>query len=214
MLRCAVACLLLLGLSAVPAFSAGSPCKDQVAAAFAKQRSAPAFSMAAHLKGENGPVEITVDYIAPDRMRQRIVAPDQRALETVLVGTRAWSRQGTNWEELMPALAQTIIAQVRAAVVDPPKDMSEFECLDKVTVDGKQYLGYRSVDGNAAPPPGGSAAAVVRRLIYVDPGTGLPAVNLVGEETPGAVPLFKGVYSYPTDLVIEGYPGAPLAKVR
>ncbi len=214
MLRRAVACVLFLSLSALPALSAGPPCKDQVAAAFAKQRAAPAYRMVAQLKGENGPVEITVEYIAPDRMRQRIVAPDQQALETVLVGTRAWSRQGTNWEELMPAIAQTIIAQVREAVVDPPKDVSEFECLDKVTVDGKEYLGYRSVEKDAPPPQGGSPAAPVRRTVYVDPQTGLPAVNTVSAETPGAVPLFKGVYSYPTDLVIEGFPGAPLAKVR
>jgi hypothetical protein len=216
MLRCAVACLLCLGLSALPALSAdaanASPsCKDQVAAAFAKQRSAPAFRMVAGLKGESGPAEITVEYIAPDRMRQTIVAPNQQELETVLVGTRAWSRQGTNWEELMPAIAQTIIAQVREAVVDPPKDVSEFTCLDKVTVDGNEYLGYRSVE---AAPPGAGPAHPIHRTVYVDPKTGLPAVNLVAEDAPGAVPMFKGVYSYPTDLVIEGYPGAPLAKVR
>ena len=113
----------------------------------------------------------------------------------------------------MPAIAQTIIAQVREAVVDPPKDVSEFECLDKVTVDGKEYLGYRSVEKDA-PAPSARAAHPVRRSVYVDPQSGLPAINLVGEETAGAIPIFKGVYSYPTDLVIEGFPGAPLAKVR
>lgn len=214
MLRSAVACVLFLGLSVLPASSADPSCKDQVAAAFNKQRSSPAFSMVAHLMGENGPVEIDVDYIAPDRMRQKIIAPNQQELETVLVGTRAWSRQGTNWEELMPAIAQTIIAQVREAVVDPPKDVSEFDCLGKVTLDGKQYLGYRSVEHDAAPSAGANSAAAVHRTVYVDPETGLPAVNLVAEETPGAAPVFKGVYTYPTDLVIEGYPGAPLAKVR
>jgi hypothetical protein len=214
MLRCAVACVLFLGLSALPALSADTSCKDQVAAAFTKQRTSPAFRMVAQLKGETGPVEITVEYIAPDRMRQRIVAPSQEALETVLVGTRAWSRQGPNWEELMPAIAQTIIAQVREAVVDPPKDVSQFECLGKVTVEGKEYLDYRSVDGNAAAPQGASSSPPVRRTVYVDPQTGLPAVNIVSEESPGAVPVFKGVYSYPTDIVIEGFPGAPLAKVR
>ncbi len=214
MLRRAVACVLFLGLSALPASSADPSCKDQVAAAFAKQRSSPAFRMVGDLKGESGQVQVTVEYIAPDRLRQTIVAPDQRELETVLVGTRAWSRQGANWEELMPAIAQTIIAQVREAVVDPPKDVSEFDCLGKVTFDGKPYLGYRSVVGDPAPQQGGAPAAPVRRTVYVDPATGLPAVNLVAEETTGAVPLFKGVYSYPTDLVIEGFPGAPLAKVR
>jgi hypothetical protein len=213
MLRRAVVCVLFLGLSALPALSVGPSCKEQVAAAFTKQRSSPAFSMVAQIKSDTGPVELTVDFIAPDRMRQTIVAKDQAALETVLVGTRAWSRQGPNWEELMPAVAQTIIAQVREAVVDPPKDVSEFECLDKVTVDGKEYLGYRSVEKDA-PAPGASAARSVRRSVYVDPQSGLPAINLVGEETAGATPIFKGVYSYPTDLVIEGFPGAPLAKVR
>jgi hypothetical protein len=222
MLRYAVACALLLSLSALPAISADAPktdapaaevsCKDQVTAAFAKQRSAPAFSMVAQLTSANGPAEISVDYIAPDRMRQKISAPGQDAVETVLVGTRAWSRQGANWEELMPAIAQTIIAQVREAVVDPPKEVSEFDCLGKVTVDGKEYLGYRSVEH--APPPGAGPGASVRRTIYVDPKTGLPAQNVVADEAPGAVPAFKGVYTYPTDLVIEGYPGAPLAKVR
>jgi len=223
MLRYAVACVLLLCLSALPALSADAPkadapaaqapCKDQVTAAFAKQRGAPAFSMVAQLTSANGPAEISVDYIAPDRMRQKISAPGQDAVETVLVGTRAWSRQGTNWEELMPAIAQTIIAQVRAAVVDPPKDVSEFDCLGKVTVDGKEYLGYRSIERNA-PPPGAGPSAAVRRTIYVDPATGLPVQNVVADEAAGAVPAFKGIYTYPTDLVIEGYPGAPLAKVR
>ena len=222
MLRYAVACALLISLSSLPAIIADAPkadapaaqasCKDQVTAAFAKQRSAPAFSMVAQLTSANGPAEISVDYIAPDRMRQRISAPGQDAVETVLVGTRAWSRQGPNWEELMPAIAQTIIAQVREAVVDPPKEVSEFDCLGKVTVDGKEYLGFRSVEHNA--PPGAGPGASVRRTIYVDPATGLPAANVVADEAPGAVPAFKGVYTYPTDLVIEGYPGAPLAKVR
>ncbi len=215
MLRRAVVCVLLLGLSALPALSADLSCREQVGAAFTKQRSSPAFSMVAQIKSDTGPVELTVDYIAPDRMRQRIVAKGQEALETVLVGTRAWSRQGPNWEELMPAIAQTIIAQVREAVVDPPKDVSEFECLGKVIVDGKEYLGYRSVEkGAPSPPPGASAAHPVRRNVYVDAQSGLPAINLVGEETAGVMPIFKGVYSYPTDLVIEGFPGAPLAKFR
>jgi hypothetical protein len=218
MLRYAAACALFLSLSALPALSADAPkadasCKDQVTAAFAKQRSAPAFSMVAQLTSANGPAEISVDYIAPDRMRQKISAPGQDAVETVLVGTRAWSRQGPNWEELMPAIAQTIIAQVREAVVDPPKMVSEFDCLGKVTVDGKEYLGYRSVERNA-PPPGAGPGASVRRTIYVDPATGLPTENVVADEAPGAVPAFRGIYTYPTDLVIEGYPGAPLAKVR
>lgn len=211
MFRCAAASFLALVLWAAPALGAGKSCKAEVEAAFVKQRSSKAFSMVANLNGESGPVEITVEYLPPDRMRQMIVAPNQTPLETVLVGTRAWSRQGGAWEELMPAIAQTIIAQVREAVIEPPKDVGEFECLDKATVDGKQYLAYRSVEKTVAMGAGGTP---VHRTVYVDPETGLPAVNIVVEEKEGAVPLFRGVYAYPTDLVIEGYPEAPLAKIR
>jgi hypothetical protein len=180
---CVIASALLAGaLSPAPALSAGSSCKEEVAAAFNKQRTSRAFSMAAELKGEAGPVSITVEYLPPDRMRQTVVAPGQPApLETVLVGSRAWSRQGAKWEELMPAIAYTIIAQVREAVVEPPKDVGQFECIDKATIDGKEYLAYRSVEKPGAVTKG-AGGAPVHRTVYVDPATGLPAINIVAEE--------------------------------
>jgi hypothetical protein len=214
MLRVAVACLISLALSAGPVFSADTSCREAVVAAFNKQRASKAFSMVAQLKGESGPAEITVEYVPPDRMRQTIVAPGQPApLVTVLVGTRAWSRQVGKWEELMPALVQTIIAQVRDAVVEPPKDVGEFECIDKATIDGKEYLAYRSLEKPSATAKG-SAGQPVHRTVYVDPATGLPALNIVAEEAPGAVPLFRAVYAYPNDILIEAHPDAPLARIR
>jgi hypothetical protein len=202
-------------LSAGPALSAANSCKEEVLAAFTKQRTAKAYSMEAQLKGEAGPVTITVEYLPPDRMRQTIVAPGQPTpLETVLVGTRAWSRQGEVWKELMPAVAQTIIAQVRDAVVVPPKDVGEFECIDKATIDDKEYLAYRSVEKQGGSPKGSAITRPVHRTVYVDPDTGLPAINIVAEDAPDAVPLFRGKYAYPTDLVIEAHPDAPLAKIR
>ncbi len=206
--------LIAVALSGGPAWSAGASCKEEVAAAFLKQRSSHAFSMVAEVRGDSGPVEITAEYQPPDRMRQKIVAPSQTPLETVLVGTRAWSRQGGPWEELMPAIAQTIIAQVHEAVVEPPKDVGEFECLDKATIDGKEYLAYRSVEKGGADAKGSTVSRPVHRTIYVDPKTGLPAINIVMEDKPGAVPLFKGTYTYPADLVIEGHPEAALTKAR
>jgi len=216
MFRCLAACAMALALTAGPAMSAGDDsCRDQVAAAFIKQRASRAFSMVAQLKAANGPVEITVEYLPPDRMRQTIVAPGQPVpLETVLVGTRAWSRQGTAWEELMPAIAQTIIAQVREAVIEPPKNVAAFECIDKVTIDGTEYLAYRSIEKGGGEAKGSEITRPVHRTIYVDPETGLPAINIVAEDAPDAVPLFKAVYAYPTDLEIEGHPDAPLARIR
>jgi len=206
MRRCANFWAIMTCVLAGPALAETASCKDAVAAAFTKQRTSRAFSMDAQIKAENGPVRITVEYIPPDRMRQTIIAPGQTPLETVLVGTRAWSQQGGRWEELAPAIAQTIIAQVRDAVVEPPKDVGEFECLDKATIDGKEYLAYRSIEKKPD--------ATVHRKVYVDPQTGLPAINIVAEDKPGGEVLFNGVYAYPTDLVIDGHPEAPLAKIR
>ena len=219
MSRRAAACLIALAhslaVSAGPALSAGASCRAEVAAAFTKQRTSRAFTMKAELKGESGPVEINVEYVPPDRMRQTIVAPGQPApLETVLVGQRAWSRQGTKWEELMPAVAQIIIAQVREAVVDPPKEVGDFECAGKAAIDGKEYLTYRSIEKGGADARGSTAPKDVHRTVYVDPESGLPAVNIVKEDKPDAAPIFKGTYAYPKDLVIDAHPDAPLVRMR
>ena len=213
--RSIAACAMILTLMVVPTAFADETCKAQVKEAFNKQRSSKAFRMVAKLRGETGPVEITAEYVPPDRMRQVIVAPGQPApLETVLVGTRAWSNQGGRWEELMPALVHSIIAQVREAVIDPPKVVGDFECLDKVTVDGKEYIAYRSIEKPGAPAKASLIEGPVQRTIYVDPGTGLPAINIVKEKNPDSIPIFEGVYTYPTDIVIEGHSGAPLVRMR
>ena len=101
----------------------------------------------------------------------------------MLYGQRAYSRQGSKWEELMPAVAQTIIAQVREAAIDPPKEVGNFDCLGPTTLDGKEYLAYRSVEkqADAGAPTG---APLLHRTIYVDPKTGLPALNIVAGDSP------------------------------
>jgi hypothetical protein len=214
MQRLRIAAVAALALWTGPALSAGASCKDEVVAAFLKQHASRAFTMVAQINSDAGPVELTVEYVPPDRMRQKIVAPGQAMpLETVLVGTRAWSLNGNKWEELLPAIAQTMIAQVHEAIVEPPKDVGEYECLGKTAIDGKEYLAYRSVEKGTGAPTGSTLTKPVHRTVYVDPATGLPALNVVAEDKPGAVPIFKGVYAYPTDLVIEGYPDAPLAKL-
>jgi len=208
---CAIFCAITALLTGTAA--ADDKCRQEVAEAFNKQRAARAFTMASEMGSPAGRVQIKVEYQPPDRMHQTIVAPGQEPLETVLYGTRAYSRQGGAWEELMPAVAQTIIAQVRAAVVDPPKEVGDFSCLGPTSLDGKDYVAYRSVE--KLPEAGASAGApALHRTVYVDPKTGLPAVNVVAEEKPGADPVFKGVYDYPESLEIEDHPDAPLVKMR
>jgi hypothetical protein len=211
MQRCAVLCA-IAGLAAGPAV-ADEACREQVAAAFNKQRTSRAFIMSSQMKTPAGQVQINVEYQPPDRMRQIITAPGQDPLETVLYGQRAYSRQGTKWEELMPAIAQTIIAQVRSAVVEPPKDVGNFDCQGTTTLDGKEYLAYRSVE-KQADAGAATGAPMLHRTIYVDPKTGLPAVNIVAGEKADSEVVFKATYDYPASLEIEDHPDAPLVKMR
>lgn len=211
MQRCAVFCALTVVLAGTAA--ADDKCRQAVADAFNKQRASRAFVMDTQIKSPAGQVQIKAEYQPPDRMHQTIIAPNQAPLETVLYGRRAYSRQDGAWEELMPAIAQTIIAQVRSAVVDPPKEVGNFDCLGTTTLDGKEYLAYRSVEkqADAGAPTG---APVLHRTIYVDPKSGLPSVNIVSGEEPGAEVVFRGVYDYPERLEIEDHPDAPLVKMR
>lgn len=209
--RCALCCA-LAAVFAGPAL-ADEKCRGEVAAAFNKQRTSRAFAMTTELKTPSGIVEIKAEYQPPDRMRQTVTAPGQEMLETVLYGQRAYSRQGTKWEELMPAVAQTIIAQVRAATIDPPKEVGNFDCMGTTTLDGNEYLAYRSVEkqADAGAPTG---APQLHRMIYLDPKTGLPALNIVAAEGPNAETVFKATYDYPEKIEIEDHPDAPLVKMR
>ena len=113
----------------------------------------------------------------------------------------------------MPAVAQTIIAQVREAAIDPPKEVGNFDCLGPTTLDGKEYLAYRSVE-KQADAGGPTGAPLLHRTIYVDPKQGLPALNIVAGEAPGSEVVFKASYEYPDKLDIEDHPDAPLVKMR
>lgn len=217
MLRCCVA-MLAVGTAtfALPAL-ADADCKQAVLSAFEKQRQSKGFRMAAEMmqtaNSSTAPeqVKLKVDYLPPDRMHQIIEAPGMPApMETVLVGARAWATNGGGFEELRPELAQSIVAHVRQTLVEPPTDLSDYGCLGPQTYDGKEYTGYKSIDLNVKPGDKGA----VQRLIYIDAATGLPAHNIVAAIDGSAPPIFKGSYSYPTDIDIVAIEGAPVATSK
>ncbi|MBX9682226.1 MAG: hypothetical protein K2X41_00405 [Hyphomicrobium sp.] len=196
-------------LAGGPAFAAD--CSKDVAAAFEKQRTSKAFRVAMTQPSAEGPVDMTVDYLPPDRMLQTVKAahmPGEQ--QTMLVGSRAFAGSSGAFEELLPQFTQSIVAEV-ATAVGPPQNLGAFECLGTVGFEGKDYVAYRTADPAAA---GADPAKTMARTIYVDPASGLPAYNVVAALAGKDEPVLKAVYSYPADLTIEAPVGAPVQKAH
>lgn len=193
--------------------AAAEDCTKDVLAAFEKQRASKAFRVSMTQPSAEGPVDMTVDYIPPNKMLQTVksaaMAGDQ---QTMLVGARAFAGSSGSFEELLPQFTQSIVAEVNAAVGEPPKNLGQFACLGKVPFDGKQYLGYRTTDQQTQ--QGVDPGSVLGRTIYVDIETGLPAFNVVAAVSGKTEPVLKAIYTYPTDIVIEAPEHAPVQKVR
>lgn len=191
------------------AAQAAEDCSAAVAAAFVKQRQQKAFRFAAEMPGEGGVTRMTIDYVPPDRMYQKVEAPGQPApVETIAIARWAWGTQGGGWEELQPQFAQSVTAHVHDALVAPPKLTGAFACLGKSNRDGVEVLGYRSLpEAGAAQVPAG--ADELARTIYVDAASGLPVANVVAALKEGAAPVFDGRYTYSADIKVEAPIGEP-----
>jgi hypothetical protein len=207
------ACLTLIGLMAAATAVRAEDCTKDVLAAFEKQRTSKAFRVSMTQPSAEGPVDMTVDYIPPNKMLQTVksaaMAGDQ---QTMLVGDRAFAGSSGSFEELLPQFTQSIVAEVNSALGAPPANLGQFECLGKTGFEGKDYLAFRSTDKNAQ--PGTDPGAVLARTIYVDSENGLPAFNVVAAVSGKADPVLKATYSYPTDIVIEAPEHAPVQKYR
>lgn len=183
---------------------AADECRAAVETAFDKQRATPTgYRFAAAVPGDQGATRMTIDYLPPDRMYQKVEAPGHsKPVETIAIQRWAWGTMGGGWEELQPQFAQSIISHVRETLINPPKITASFTCLGKVKLGEKDYLAYRADQPNsqAAADPN---APQLARTIYVDESTGLPAANIVARVDGKDGPVFEGRYSYPTDIAIE-----------
>ncbi len=191
---------------------AADDCSEAVVQAFGKQHAAKAYRFAAAMPSEAGVTRMTIDYVRPDRMHQKVEAPGQPApVETIAIGRWAWGTQGGGWEELQPQFAQSVVAHVHEALIAPPKLTGTFACLGKTSLDGAEVLAYRTVARASAPAEGSAPAEPeLTRTILVDPASGLPVGNVVAEGgAEGKPAVFDGRYSYPENLVIEAPIGAP-----
>jgi hypothetical protein len=209
--------VLLFSAATLPA---AADCRSEVEAAFEKQRTtAPGYRVQTEQHQQNGVVEITIDYMQPDRMYQKVVAPNERApIETIAVGRWAWGNMGGGWEELQPQFAQSVTSFTQATLTEPARATGDFECLGKAKIDGRDLVGYRSKPSPTPPDRGVGASesnTVVQRTLYVDAETGLPAINIIAEAGQAAKPWVRTTYAYPKDIAVEAPVGAaPAPRVR
>lgn len=207
--------VLAAGLAAAMAASpvSAADCSADVVNAFQKQRTSKAFRVSMSQPTAEGNVEMTVDYMPPDRMLQTVKSPAMPgAQQTMLVGNRAFAGSDGAFEELLPQFTQSIISEFNAAMGSTGKDVGSFECMGKAQYEGKEFLAYRALD--KAAPAGTPPDKMLARTIYVDPQNGLPAYNVVATVSGTDPAVIKAAYSYPTDVVIEAPEGAPIQKLR
>lgn len=201
---------LLLGLGS----AAHASCKDEVDQAFSKLRGGKGFRLETKIVNEQqGSLSMTVDYVLPDRMHQRVRLGDSPALmETIAVGDKVWSNQGQGWNEVPAHFAEVIARQLKEQVAEPTKSTLEYECLGETTFEGKSYLAYKTklpvvvdekVRGAKAQPTGPDNI----QTLYVDKASGLPVRNVVVKGDGSEKRLFDGTFSQPDNLDIKAPTG-------
>ena len=205
--------LVLFALAAFAPNAFAEDCTKDVLASFEKQRTSKAFRVAMTQPTAEGPADMTVDYLPPNRMLQSVKSAAMVGVQhTMLVGDKAYAGTDEAYEELLPQFTQSIFAEVKAAVSAPPANIGTFECMGKAQFDGKELVAYRSADKEA--PAGTKPEDILARTIYIDPTSGLPAYNVIAAVGGKTDPVMKVTYSYPADVVIEAPVGAPIQKAH
>ena len=190
--------------------AAYADCKDDIAAALAKQRNLSSFRMDSVMLTSEGRIHMVVDYLLPDRMRQ-VIGPvdDPKPVETILIGKKAWSRQDGDWSPVHPQIVGALVDQLQQTVRDDDEGkLGDFECLGKVKVEGREFLAYQgeNEDPNAKKVQAKNKPKLPDRpvrVIYVDPVTGLPARSVFGRANRLDTPIFEAMYTYPVDIEIK-----------
>lgn len=188
---------------------AQADCKNEVDQAFTKLRSGKSFRLETRIVNEQqGALAMTVDYLLPDRMHQRVSLGDSpQKMETIAIGEKVWSNQGQGWSELPANFAEVISKQLKETVAEPTKSKIDYECLGEKTFEGKPYLAYKASlpalaeeqsKGEAAKAPGQPNV----QTLYVDKQTGLPARKVVTQGE-SETRLFDGTFSTPADIAIN-----------
>jgi hypothetical protein len=152
----------------------------------------------------------------PDRMRQTTrVAIDPKPQETILVGSKAWSKDGDAWVALSDGITKELSGQLDEILGDEAGTLGTVACLGSTSIDGAELIAYRIESDAQNGPKDMSPDAKEKarlaladearplRMFYVDPTTGLPVRSVFARANKLDKPIFKALYSYPGDIKIE-----------
>ena len=98
-------------------------------------------------------------------------------------------------------------------MTDIAKNVGNFECMGAETIEGKKLRSYKGKDEVKSETPeqkeirkkegGEEIKNEAVRVVYIDIETGLPSHIIFAREGMLDKPIFKEVYTYPSDLKIE-----------
>lgn len=179
-----------------------NPCRDEVAAALQKLRNSSWFRMETTMITENGLTNMMVDYVLPDRMRQKVsVVGRSGEQEVILVGNKSWGNEGEGWRALPDELTAQLVEQMKDNVLSQQSDVGNYACKGKVNLDGKDVMSYKLEDEPGK--DGAKSQNEAYRMFYIDVTTGLPVRNAIVTTGREDKPIFKTSYSFPIDLKVE-----------
>jgi hypothetical protein len=197
--------------------AAAADCSLEVQQAFTRQSNTDMVRKEMNLIGEQGPFTMTVEYQKPNRMRQvvrTLVEPD-KPTETVMVEGEAWTKEADGWRKLDASTTEQLTNFFKSTFADVPTNVGQFECMGAETIDGNKVRAYRGIDEKKPETPeqieakkrGETPAEAPKneavRVIYLNVDSGLPSRIIFAREGMLDKPIFKEVYSYPTDIKIE-----------
>lgn len=196
-----------LAMATAATHPAWADCSKEVADAVHAQSSAKMFRKETNMITQNGPAKMTIEVVAPDRMRQVVtLVVDPKPVESILIGGKAWSNAGDQgWKKLEAKATGELFTFFQSITSQTQGDVGKFRCLGTEPVDGRQLRAYMGIEDKTKPPvgEGTNPKNEAERVIYVDPETGRLARTVYARKGMRDKPIFAENFSYPDDIKID-----------
>lgn len=195
-----------LGLAIMSA-PALADCSKEVADAVKLQSESRMWRKESKMITQNGPANMTIEVVAPDRMRQVVsLVLNPKPVESILIGGKAWSNAGGGgWKKLEAQQTGELFTFFQSITGSKIQDVGAFRCLGVEPVNGRKLRAYLGIEDKTKPPVGEDTSIKneAERIVYVDPETGLLAGTIYARKGMRDKPIFADTFTYPTDIKIE-----------